>query len=207
MARPIHTATAAEIAKPQLVGALLARFDWPGGPIRVWSGVGPLVWDGETYLGTGIFGQVSQIEETTEPNAAGASFELSTIPAVPDPDDETSWDLPTGIAQQALEDHIQGRDAEVWFAAFDVETAAMVGEPFLLTRTYMDTLTLSEDAASSRLTLATEGRLRDDHRMQRRIYGSADQQREYPGDRGFEYAPALPNTSFPWGEPSPKEGG
>jgi hypothetical protein len=204
MARSIATATAAEIVKPVLEGAMLARFDWPGETIRVWAGVGTLTWGGEQYLGTGVFGRVSQIEETTEASAAGASFELSTIP--PYPGDETAWDLPTGLMQQALTDHIQGRDAEVWFAAFDQATGLIVGEPVQLVRAYMDTLTLSEDGTSSRLTLATEGRLRDDHRMIRRIYGSADQQREYPGDRGFEYAAALPNTIFPWGEPAATEG-
>lgn len=205
MSRSIPASVSAEIAKPTLDGALLARFDWPSGPILVWSGVGTLRWDGEDYLGVGTFAGVSEIEETTSPTAAGATFELSTIPAIPDPDDELSWDLPTDILQQALDEDIQGRDAELWFAAFDQETGAIIGAPVLLCRMYMDTLTLSEDEASAHLTLSAESRMRDDHRVHRRIYGSADQQRDYPDDLFFEYAPALPNTSFPWNQVVGKE--
>ena len=31
------------------------------------------------------------------------------------------------------------------------------------------------------------------------VYTDADQQADYPGDRGFEFVPALQTMSIPWG--------
>ena len=49
------------------------------------------------------------------------------------------------------------------------------------------------------ITLLAENRLRDLERLRARNYTDADQQAEYPGDRGFEFVPALQTMSIPWG--------
>src|SRR5690606_37610763 len=46
---------------------------------RAWTGVGSIAWNGETWQGTGQFGRVSAIEETTELRIAGITLELSGV--------------------------------------------------------------------------------------------------------------------------------
>ena len=65
------------VARP----VLLVEFGFTSGISRLWSGLGTLSWNGLDWLGVGTLGQVSSVEETLEVRAAGASFELSGVPA------------------------------------------------------------------------------------------------------------------------------
>jgi len=81
------------------------------------------------------------------------------------------------------------RPARLWGALLDAE-GAFVADPFPLWAGLMDTMEVT-DGAEPRVALTCESRLVDLERAEVRRYTDADQQAEYPGDRFFEYVPAL----------------
>ena len=70
---PAATETEKEVVRP----ILLAWLDFLSGTTRLWSGVGDLEWDSQTWKGIGTLGRVSTVEETLELRAAGMSMQLS----------------------------------------------------------------------------------------------------------------------------------
>ena len=77
----------------------------------------------------------------------------------------------------------------LWGALLDAE-GAFVADPFPLWAGLMDTMQVV-DGAEPRISLTCESRLVDLERAEVRRYTDADQQAEYPGDRFFEFVPAL----------------
>jgi hypothetical protein len=168
------------VARP----VLLAEFAFASGTTRVWSGIGTLSWNGADYTGLGTFGEVSAIEETMELRATGAAFRLSGIPA--------------DLVSTAMGEPIQGRAARLRLGFLD-ESLALIEDPVLLFDGRMDTLEITDGGEHAAITLFAENRLRDLERPRTRRYTDQDQQAEYPGDRGFEFVPALQEVTINWG--------
>ena len=49
--------------------------------LRMWTGVGTLVYDSVEWFGTGNLLNISSVEETTEISAKGATITLSGVPS------------------------------------------------------------------------------------------------------------------------------
>jgi hypothetical protein len=81
------------------------------------------------------------------------------------------------------------RPVTLWGALLDAQ-GAFVADPFPLWAGLMDTMEVTDGAEPS-VALACESRLVDLERAEVRRYTDADQQAEYPGDRFFEFVPAL----------------
>lgn len=82
--------------------------------MRFWSGIGDLVWDGNTYVGAGGLGSVGTVEESSSIRAAGAVFKLSGIPS--------------SLVSIVLAEHYQGRNCTMWLASFDA-AGALIADP------------------------------------------------------------------------------
>ncbi len=177
-------AAEAETFKTVARPVLLVELGFASGTSRVWSGLGTLSWSGQDWLGVGTLGQVSSVEETLEVRAAGASFGLSGVPA----------DLLTHVMTEPL----QSRPVKLWLGFMD-ENWAVVPDPVLIFRGLMDTVEIRDGGPTATITLLAENRLRDLERLRVRNYTDADQQADYPGDRGFEFVPALQTMTIPWG--------
>ena len=76
------------------------------------------------------------------------------------------------------------------FAVGIAWTASAVGIGLWLWAGLMDTMEVV-DGPEPRVALSCESRLVDLERAEVRRYTDADQQAEYPGDRFFEFVPAL----------------
>jgi hypothetical protein len=84
-----------------------------------------------------------------------------------------------------------GFDFPEGFAETPVDGEGLpVADPFPLWAGLMDTMEVTDGAEPS-VALAYESRLVDLERAEVRRYTDADQQAEYPGDRFFEFVPAL----------------
>jgi hypothetical protein len=68
---------------------VLAQLTLKSGVVYVWSGVGDLVWNGNTYTGVGYLGKVGEITEASAVQAEGTTLTLSGIGL-------SSIDIPTG---------------------------------------------------------------------------------------------------------------
>lgn len=87
MPRNLDTSIASSIApiKSDIVPILFADLSFASGMVYVWSGVGPFIYNGNTYAGVGAFGKISPIQEGTSVEAQGMVVSLSGIPNSPFP--------------------------------------------------------------------------------------------------------------------------
>ena len=116
-----ETATLAEVYRE----LLLVELDFASGTVYAHSGAGNFVWNGNTYLGIGRLGKVSEIEETEALQANAIKLELSGV----DPADVSI----------SLNEEYQGRPARLYIAYLD-ENYALTGAPVEPFSGQMDTM-------------------------------------------------------------------
>lgn len=100
MSRGLTTDMITAVQRAELQLILIAEILTDGGAVRVWTGIGDLSFNGETFLGVGQFGSVTSIDETLELAARGISLTLSGIPS--------------SLISSALQDMRQGREITLW---------------------------------------------------------------------------------------------
>jgi hypothetical protein len=169
-----HAASSA--TSPVAAPVVLVELDFASGTFRAWTGLGQLNWAGKVFEGVGSIGAVGEVEETVELRAVRLTLALSPVP-------QEVVDI--ALAERSF----RLRPARLWGVLLDAE-GAFVADPFPLWAGLMDTMEVT-DGAEPRVALTCESRLVDLERAEVRRYTDADQQAEYPGDRFFEYVPAL----------------
>jgi hypothetical protein len=184
MPRDLTSQMVSELASGSFRPALLVEANFANGPVRVWSGYGPLNWDSRTWLGVGSFGSVSSIEEGSNVEARGTTLSLSGI-------DPTLLD-------DVLGHYMPGLPVYVYLALFD-DNGDVIPDPVIAWAGRMDAPTISVDSQTATLEIACESYLIDLKVAAIRRYCAEDQQLDYPGDRAFEFVPALQNRSIFWG--------
>ncbi|HHL2713335.1 TPA: hypothetical protein ACQ39K_005021, partial [Yersinia enterocolitica] len=93
------------LSRPNVTTVTAFRLDLISGVVCAHTGVGPLVIDGETYLGVGIFGQ---IEEVTEQNGTSPSQLQLQVSG-----------FETSLTATFLNERCRGRSAKVILVAID----------------------------------------------------------------------------------------
>ena len=172
---------AAAATAPVVAPVILCELDFATGVFRVWSGLGTLNWVGRSFEGIGDIGAMGEVEETVELRAVRLTLALSPVP-------QEVIDIALSERSYRL------RPARLWLALLDAD-GAFVADPFPLWAGIMDTMEVV-DGTEPRVTLACESRLVDLERAEVRRYTDADQQAEYPGDRFFEFVPALQDAEI-----------
>jgi len=172
---------AAAATAPVVAPVVLCELDFATGPFRVWTGLGDLSWAGLTFAGIGDLGAMSEVEETVELRAVRLTLTLSPVP-------QEVIDI--ALAERSF----RLRPARLWLAMLDAQ-GAFVADPFPLWAGLMDTMEVV-DGPEPRVALVCESRLVDLERAKVRRYTDPDQQAEYPGDRFFEYVPALQDAEI-----------
>ncbi|WP_149539314.1 hypothetical protein [Siccirubricoccus phaeus] len=167
---------AASATSPVAAPVVLVELDFASGAFRAWTGLGPLHWASIVFEGVGSIGAISEVEETVELRAVRLTLVLSPVP-------QEVVDI--ALAERSF----RLRPARLWGALLD-DQGAFVADPFPLWAGLMDTMEVV-DGAEPRVSLTCESRLVDLERAEVRRYTDADQQAEYPGDRFFEFVPAL----------------
>lgn len=79
MSRNLDTSLQAALTNSNITLAVLAALTFKSGVMYAWSGVGDLVYNGNTYKGVGMLGSVSAINEGTDVQADGMTVTLSGI--------------------------------------------------------------------------------------------------------------------------------
>jgi hypothetical protein len=130
----------------------------------------------KVFEGAGSIGAISDVEETVELRAVRLTLALSPVP-------QEVVDIALAERSYRL------RPVTLWGALLDAQ-GAFVADPFPLWAGLMDTMEVTDGAEPS-VALACESRLVDLERAEVRRYTDADQQAEFPGDRFFEFVPAL----------------
>lgn len=173
-------------------------------PLYLWTGNGTVTIEGNSYIGTGQFLELSAFEETTDISARNATLTLSGIPS--------------DLLSLALQIPYQGRKCLIQFGVFTVgkilkEDGVYLlkedGGKFLLETTeksrsivfsgFMDQMKITEAGDTSQISLIVESRLVDLERVRVRRYTSEDQKSRFTGDEAFSFVPDLQDKELFWG--------
>lgn len=152
------------------------------GAAHVWSGVGSVVWNGNTYLGVGSLGAVGEVSEGSDVRADGTSIALSGI----DP----------ALLNDTVNDIQVGAPATVWLALFSEGTIVCAYSLFAGT---VDKPSLGVGPETFTIALGLETRMANLQRPSNRRYTSADQRNYYPLDSGFDWVETLNDIALLWG--------
>jgi hypothetical protein len=186
MARDLHADFSTAVQLDEIHPIMLFKVNTSGGDVRVWSGIGDLTYDSETYIGTGTFGGVSATNERTDLTASGVTLSLSGIPS--------------SLVSTALGQVQQGRLCQVWMALLNTSTGALVDDPYELFAGFSDVTVLTEQGETSTISIQAENRLVDLERARIRRYTDEDQKSEHSADIGFKFVPSLQDKVILFGK-------
>ena len=172
-----------------------------------WTGLGDLTVGGITYVGTGQFLKISEMEETAEIAARGATITLSGIPSE--------------LISLALSEPYQGRICKILFGAIDANriyllqedgsyvlredggridiTSGEVTPVVELFTGYIDQMIIDEGPETATIALNIESRLIDLERARTLRFTDQSQKSRFPNDRGLEFVEDLQDKQFNWG--------
>jgi hypothetical protein len=178
--------------------------------LRMWTGVGTLVYNSVEWFGTGNLLNISSVEETTEISAKGATVTLSGVPSE--------------VISLALSEPYQGRICKIYFGMFSKGSMLDESGNYILLEDggkiyldnpqtnfndlteifsgYMDQMNISEGPDASTIELAVENKLVDLERSRVRRFTSAYQKSVYPNDLGLDFVEDLQDKDITWGRKS-----
>ena len=173
-------------------------------PLRLWTGLGDLVFDGVTYTGSGTLLGVETIEETSEIAVRGATLTLSGVPSE--------------VASLALQTPYQGRTCTIYFGLLSKGNLLQESGRYILKEDggkimlqeqdtslteifsgYMDEMNIDEGPETSSIEVKVENKLIDLERARVRRFTSGYQKSKYPGDKGFDFVESIQDKEVVWG--------
>jgi len=184
MTRSLTTALRDETLAGDVKPIILIDLDFSSGFVRFWTGYGDLVYNNNTYVGTGTLLAIDSVNETTDVAANGVGLTLNGIPS--------------DLLSIALTEHYQGRSAKIYFGALS-DSYGLVADPFTLWSGRMDTMSITEGAETATIRLVAENRLIDLERQRERRLTDQDQQTAFPNDLGLQHVAAQQDKEITWG--------
>lgn len=206
MSRDLYPAIISAIDGATVEPFLAVQFEFDLYTLRLWNGYGTKSINGSDFVGVGTLLGVSDISETSELAAVGATVTLSGVPS--------------DMLSIALTEQYQGRRAHIylgvltnsgaWLLESGVwrdtgvwDDAAYWGEygtsASQIFSGYLDQMVIDEQAETSVIAVTIESRLIDLERVRVYNYSSATQKAEYPNDLGFDFVDSLQGKTYNWG--------
>lgn len=185
MARGLTSAFNTAIQLNTVVPILLVKIDTTGGLFRVWTGYGDLTFNSEIYIGVGDLGNISNIVETRDLQANGATLTLSGIPAA--------------NISLALNQIRQGKEANIYLGLFDNSTKALIADPYELFTGETDIPIIADLGETATIGIQCENRMITLDKPRTRRYTKEDQAIDDGTDEGFNFVPALQDASVEFG--------
>jgi hypothetical protein len=152
-------------------------------PIRACNATYTVAWNGYDWLGAGLVGSISQIEEGVTQEMRGISLQLSGVP--------------TENISLALGSATQGKAVKVWMAPID-SSYQMLSDPVMVFGGRVDLMDIDLGATAS-ITLSAESRLTDWNRARPSRYTHEDQRSKYSDDTGLKHVSATVEKDIRWG--------
>jgi len=179
--------TTADVVRPVYFVKMVFDSSDTSNPVLLWSGLGDLAFGGETYTGLGDLLSIGDIAETSDISATGINVALSG--------------LNRAFVAQALGYQYQGRPLTVFLGAFN-DQGALIADPIVVFSGFMDTMTISEGAETSTISVNVENKLVAFERTRVRRYTAEDQKIDHPTDKGFEFVTSIVEKEIIWGRPT-----
>lgn len=191
MSRDLPTGAGAAFAAQVVAPIFLVELQWPSGTVRAWSGFGNIVWDGDTYVGTGTLGTISEVRESREGAANGMVLTLAGV---------NSAEL-----AHALEDDSQGQPGRVWLGTLAAD-GTLSHDPYLIFDGIIDVCPTEDSGETATISVHLEKELIDTRTRGRR-YTHEDHQLDAAGDLFFEFVAGLAEKDVQWGNANAPAGG
>lgn len=163
--------------------AILAQLQFDSATVYMWTGVGDLVWNSNTYVGGGNLIGISTVEETQELQAKGLQVSLNGISS--------------SLISLAFNERARGRPFRMWLACLD-SAGAIIGTPYRLFTGMMDVISSFDNGATANISLSVENSLIIGQRSKTARYTSLDQKKIYPLDTGFDKVNQLQDKEIIW---------
>jgi hypothetical protein len=164
--------------------AFFVQATFLSGPVYLWTGYGPITWNGQTWQGVGTMGGISVIEEGSNVEAKGITLTLSGFDTtlLPDVLNEFALLLPV----------------YVWFGLFN--EGVLIDNPIPCFSGLMDQPTIDIDGKTSTISINCESKLLSLDVAVDRRYSADDQQRDWPGDLGMNWVNSIQEITLLWGQ-------
>lgn len=161
MPRTLSTDMVNALTQPVVRTAVLCELQMSNETLYLWSGLGPITWNGMTFQGVGTLGRVEGISEDTTVEAKGVQISLSGIPA--------------SMISEALNNVRLMQTVNLWLACFN-SNGVLISSPVVSFAGLMDKTTIDDDGNTCTITINVENVLADLNRPVCRHYTQADQQ-------------------------------
>lgn len=184
MTRDLTANVLAQLASGTVSPVHFFEAEFVTGWLRLWTGTGPISWNGQTWTGAGNLVGVSSITETADSRAVGITISLSG--------------LPTSLISLALSEARQGKIGRVYLGFID-SAGAVVADPYKSFEGRLDVPEIADEGETCTISISYESRLIDLERSRERRYTGEDQRLDYPEDRGFDNVAALQDAVVLWG--------
>jgi hypothetical protein len=184
MPRAMSSAVLAAITSPSFVPAVFFQGTFLSGPVYVWSGLGPIVWNDHTWQGIGSFGGVSAIDEGSTVEARGITVSLSGFDPI---------FLPAVMGEFAL---LQGM--ALYLGVFNA--GELIVDPLVIFAGRLDQPNVTVTGDKATIAINCESVLLDMDVAVNRRYTADDQQRDWPGDLCFNFVNAIQEVNLYWGD-------
>lgn len=154
------------------------------GTVRLWTGLGDVVWNGQTWVGAGNLIGVSSIDETSDVVAQGLTISLSGVP--------------TSLVSVVISDAQQGLPGLMWVALIAAD-GSIIADPEQAYIGRLDVPKLQDGADTCTIQISYESHLIDLLQPRELRYTHESQQQLYPGDMGYEYVASIQDKVINWG--------
>ena len=162
-----------DLVRQFVIPVLFVELDYPGDPVRVHDWLGEITWNGHQWTGVGNLGELKDIEETTEISNISVQLVLSGVN--------------TDLLSKALTSNYYRRSTWIYIGMLNAATGQLTAGADILWQGYMDVMTVQVAGDEMALILTAENEDADLDRPSGTLYSNAQQQADYPGDKGFEY--------------------
>lgn len=170
----------------QLVPVIFIQAQFVSDTIYIWTGYGPISWNGQTYQGIGTLLTLSSIEEGSDVNARGITLGLSGF-------DANALSLALGEVRQGL-------PVVVSLGLFYPGSPwTLIPDPLIAWAGRMDQPTIDVLGTTASISLACENRLVSMNVAVDRRYTPEDQARDWPGDSGLSWVYGIQDQNIYWG--------
>jgi hypothetical protein len=182
MPRSLPSPLLAAVATNSFTPCYLLDIALVSGVEHVWSGIGSVTWNGNTYRGVGSLGAVGDVEEGSDVQATGTSVGLSGIDS--------------GLMNETLNDIQQGAHGALWLGLF---ADGAISCAYRLLGGVVDAPQVGVGPETFSIALALESKMTNLKRANNRRYTAADQRSYYPLDSGFNWVEVLNDIALLWG--------
>ena len=167
-----------------VVPVYFVRIDFADDDVQYYCTAGATIaWNSYNWLGTGGLVNIEPIRETGAIEAVGLRLTMSGVP--------------TGLISLALQGEIQGRPITFYLGLLDT-AGALIGTPVTEYVGRLDTMTIVEGEQEATISVTVESEMVALMSPAIRRYSNADQQKQYSGDRVFEFVAQMREKALPF---------